>query len=179
MHNSTLWPKPQPFTHCPCLTSSSTTSRYHSDFYFQTYQPLRPDRIPAVIEAQLFFRHSPCAVKLQPTRTPYLHPSPDWCICSLPLVAFVLRSPQEKPLNILSQALSPFLLLKKNNNTVNLPFVCTLFVTDYALSVGRERSGEVRRHYLSLEITGCCDLPWSPLLHYWSLGSCLVCPSAH
>ncbi len=58
------------------------------------------------------------------------------------------------------------------------PLVACCF--DWLCCVGREREQEVRRwRYLSLEIMGCCDRPLPPLLHYWSLGSCLlVCPSA-
>lgn len=140
------------------------------------YRPPGPDRIPTVIEADLFFHNGPRTVKLKPPPTCYLHPSPDWCICSLPLVAFVLLSPQEKPLNILSRALSLFLLLKKKQKCSSFAPWLHVVLSDFAVSVGRERAGG---RSLMLPFAGDNGLLRSspaaitPLLISWFLSSCV------
>lgn len=152
------------------LTSFSSTSLYCSDFYFLTHRPFGTWRDPCCESGRFIL--PPHAVKLQPPPTSYLHPSPDWCICSSPLMAFVLLGPQRK--SLLGFKASSFLFYKEQKqNSVNLPlFVYYLWLTLLYLRKGRDH--EVCLVTIPSAVdNGCCDHPLPPLLRYWSLGLCL------
>lgn len=135
--------------HSPYLSSSSTSSAYCSEFHFFNMWTLRTWQDP-LCDRDGFILPPQRIVKLQPPPTSYRHPSPDWCICSLPPVAFVLGCLLRKS-HLTFQDLNGFPLSKNPKSVVNLVFVFMLFVTDFAVSSRKEREGGA----LSVDVTFC------------------------